>query len=99
MRYWKTMMAGGAAMLISVGSARAVEPVDGATAAAQQEISRYAKAGQPSDPAQAKPDAVNGDASGYVTRDELEKYSRALIERLDRERNAQVSAPTFNDFG
>jgi hypothetical protein len=99
MRNWKMMMVGGAAMLISVGSARAVEQVDGATASAQRATSWEAKGGGPSDPARAKADLANGDASGFVTRDELEKDIRALIERLERERNARFPAPTFTDAG
>ncbi len=93
------MMAGGAAMLISVGSARAVEQVDGATASARQATSWEAKGDAQSDPARAKMDLVNGEGSGFVTRDELEKSTRELIERLDRERNAGLSAPTFTDAG
>ena len=99
MRSWKMMMAGGVAMLISVGSARAIEQEDGATASAQGATSWEAKGGEPSDPAGAKADLANGDAAGFITRDELEKDTRALIERLDGERNAQLSAPTFTDAG
>lgn len=99
MRHWKTMMAAGAAMLISVGSARAVEQVDGATASAGREAIRDAKGGEAYDAVRAKGDAASRDGSGYVTGDELEKYSRELVERLDRERNARVSAPTFTDAG
>jgi hypothetical protein len=99
MRSWKMVMAGGAAMLISVGSARAVEQVDGATASAQQATSWEAKGGESSGAARAKTDLASGDAPGFVTHDELEKYTRELIERLDRERNAGLSAPTFTDAG
>jgi hypothetical protein len=96
MQHWKTMAAG-AAMLISVGSTHAVEQTDGGTASARWESIRDAKGAEAYDAARAKADVANRD--GYVTRDELEKYSRELIERLDRERNAQVSAPTFTDQG
>jgi len=99
MQHWKTMMAAGAAMLISVGSARAVEQMEGATASAQRATSWDAKGGEAYDAARAKADPANGDASGFVTRDELEQHTRALIERLDRERNARVAAPTFTDAG
>ena len=92
------MMAGGAAVLISVGSARAVEQVDGATAPARWATSGDAKGGELSGTVR-KADLPSGDASGFVTHDELEKYTRGLVERLDRERNAQVSAPTFTDAG
>ena len=73
--------------------------MDGATASAQQATCWEAKGGEPSDSAGAKADLVNGDASGFITRDELEKDTRALIEQLDRERNARVSAPKFTDAG
>jgi hypothetical protein len=99
MRSWKMMVAGGAAMLISVGSARAVEQVDGAAASAQRATSWGMEGGAPSDPARAKTDLVNGDASGFVTRDELKKETQALIDRLERERSARVPAPTFTDAG
>jgi hypothetical protein len=105
MRYWKKLVAGGAAMLVSVGSAyagqepSAVERVGGVTTSAGPEASWDAKGRAPSDPARAMPDAVSGDGSGFVTHDELEKDVRTLIERLERERNAQVPAPTFTDAG
>ena len=99
MRYWKMMAGVGAATLISAGSARAVEQVDGAATPVRQETSWAAQGGEPSESARAKTDGVNADASGYVTHDELEKYTREIIERLDRERTAQVSPPTFTDAG
>ena len=92
-------------MLISVGTARAgqepsgVPQMDGATTSARQETSWGARGGAPSDPARAKADAVSGDGSGFVTRDELEKDVKALIERIERERNERVPAPTFTDVG
>jgi hypothetical protein len=106
MRDWKKMMVAGAAMLMSVGSANAgqeqsaVERVEGATTSARQVASWDAKGRGPSDPARAKTDVTaSGDGSGYVTRDELEKYTREIIERFERARNAQVPAPTFTDAG
>ena len=72
MRYWKKMVAGGAAMLISTGAARACqEPsaveqeVRGMTAA-QQETSWNAKGGAPSDRARAKTDAAANGALGVA---------------------------------
>jgi hypothetical protein len=106
MRDWKKMVVAGAAMLMSVGSAyagqkpSAVGRVDGATTSAPQVTRWEAKESEPSDPARAKTDvAASGDGSGYVTRDELEKYTREIIERAERARNAQVPAPTFTDAG
>jgi hypothetical protein len=99
MRYWKMMVGVGAATLVSAGSARAVERVDGAATPERQETSWAAKGGEPPAPARAKTDGVNADASGYVTHDQLEEYTKEIIERLDRERNAQVSPPTFTDAG
>jgi hypothetical protein len=68
--------------------------------AGQQETSWSAKGGASLDPARAKTDAaVTGDGSGYVTHDELDKFSKQLIERVERARNAQTPPPTFNDAG
>ncbi len=106
MRYWKKMVAGGAAMLISAGAAHAgqepsaVEQSVRGMTSARQETSWDAKGGAPSDPARAKADAaVNGDGAGYVKHDELDKFSKDLIERIERERNAQTPTPTFTDAG
>jgi len=104
MRYWKKMAAGATAMLISVGAAHAgqepsaVEQADRSTASARQETSSSAKGGAPFDPTRAKIGAaVNGDGSGYVTHDELDKFSKELIERVERAWNAQTPQPTFTD--
>jgi len=93
-------------MVISVGTAHAgqeasaAEQADRAMTSTRQETSWNAKSGAPSDPARAKTDAVvNGDGSGYVTHDELDKFSKELIERVERERNAQTPEPTFTDHG
>jgi hypothetical protein len=106
MRDWKKMVAAGAAMLISVGPAyagqkpSALDRVDGTATSARQVTSWEAKGSELSDPARAKTDvAASGDGSGYVTRDELEKYTREIIERVERARIAQVPAPTFTDAG
>ncbi len=106
MRYWKKMVAGGAAMLISAGAAHAgqepsaVEQSVRGMTSARQETSWDAKGGAPSDPARAKADAaVNDVGAGYVTHDELDKFSKDLIERIERERNAQTPTPTFTDAG
>jgi len=106
MRYWKKMVAGGAAMMISAGAAHAgqapsaVPPDDRAMDAARQETNWGAKGGAPPDPARAKTGAaVTGDGSGYVTHDELDKFSKELIERVERAQKAQTPPPTFNDAG
>jgi hypothetical protein len=105
MRDWKKMMAVGAAMLISEGSAyagqnpSAVDRVDGTTSPARQVRSWDARGSGPSDPAQAKTVVANGDGSGYVTRNELEKFSREIVERVERARDGQVPTPTFTDAG
>jgi hypothetical protein len=106
MRYWKKMVAGGAAMLISAGAAHAgqepsaVEQSVRGMTAARQEMGWDAKGGAPYDPARTKTDAaVNGDGAGFVTHDELDRFSKELIERTERERNAQTPTPTFTDAG
>jgi hypothetical protein len=106
MRDWKKMIAAGATMLVSVGPAyagqksSAVDRVDGTATSSRQVTSWEAKSSEPSDPARANTDvAASSDGSGYVTRDELEKYTREMIERYERARNAQVPAPTFTDAG
>ena len=106
MRDWKKMVVAGAAVLMFAGSAyagqqpSAVDRLDGATTSAPQGTIWDAKGGVPTDPARAKTDvAASGDGSGYVTRDDLEKYTREIIERVERARNAQVPAPTFTDAG
>jgi hypothetical protein len=104
MRCGKKTVAGGAAMLISVGAARAgqeprVEPADRSMASARQETSENGKGGAPLDPARAKPGAaVNGDGSGYVTHDELDRFSKELIERVERARH-EPTPQTFTDAG
>ena len=106
MRDWKKMVAAGAAMLISVGPAyagqkpSALDRVDGTATSARQVPSWDAKGSEPADRAQARTDiAANGDGSGYVTHNELEKFSREIIEGVERARNAQAPAPTFTDAG
>jgi hypothetical protein len=106
MRYWKKMVAGGAAMLISAGAAYAgqasttAEQADRSMDAARQETGWNAKGGAPLDPARAKTGAAaTGDGSGYVTHDELDKFSKELIERVERARKAQTPPPTFTDAG
>jgi hypothetical protein len=106
MRYWKKMVAGSAAMMISAGAAKAgqapstVDQADRSMDAARQETTWNAKGGAPPDPARAKTGAaVTGDGSGYVTHDELDKFSKELIERVERARKAQTPPPTFTDAG
>jgi hypothetical protein len=106
MRCWKKMVAGGAATLISVGLAHAgqepstVEQADRSMASGRQETSWNAKDSAPFDPSRAKADAApDGDGSSYVTHDELDRFSRDLIERVERERNPPTPAPTFTDAG
>jgi hypothetical protein len=106
MRYGKKMVAGGAALLISAGVAHAgQEPstaveAERAMEAGRQETSWSANGGASLDPARTKTGAaVTGDGSGYVTHDELDKFSKELIERVDRARNAPTPPPTFTDAG
>ena len=106
MRDWKKMVVAGAAVLMFAGSAyagqkpSALDRVDGTATSARPVTSWEAKGSEPSDPARAKTDvAASGDGSGYVTRDELEKFSGEIIERVKRAQNAQVPAPTFTDAG
>lgn len=107
MRCWKKMVAGGAATLMFAGAAhageqpRAVEHADRATTtAAPLGASRNGEGGAPSDPAPARLDpAASGDGSGYVTHDELERFTRELIDRVARERATQTHEPTFTDAG
>ncbi len=107
MRLCRKMVVGGAAMLISAGAARAGrEPTAGgqadmATPAARQETSWSATGGARPDPARAKTDVgvTGGAAAGFVTHDELDRVSRQLLERVERDRNGQSAAPTFTDAG
>jgi hypothetical protein len=106
MRYWKKLVAGGAAMLISAGAAHAgqepsaVEQSLRGMTSTQQETSWDAKGGAASDPARVKADAaVKGIGAGYVTHDELDTFTKDLTERVERELNPPRPAPTFTDAG
>ncbi len=105
MRYWKKVVVGGAAMLISTGAAHAgQEPTAGqrdrGMNAPGQEASGDANGGAAPGAARARTGvAATGDAAGYVTHDELDKLSKQLIERVERARNGQSAAPTFTDAG
>lgn len=97
---YRLMMAAGAAALISIGSARAIEPVDGATVSAERkQPTRDEYGGEPSGAPRERAKGVNADVPDYVRHDELEKVAAALVRRLERERMAQVPAPTFTDAG
>lgn len=98
MRNWMTMMAVGAAMLIAAGSARAVERMDEAARPAGREMVRDARSVEPSHLARTGVDAMKTDRADLVTRDELDKELRALVDRLERERPTPPE-PTFTDAG
>jgi hypothetical protein len=99
-RMTRVMMAvGSAAVLFAAGSARAAEPTYEANASAKQESVRDARGGEPSAPAPTMREVVDGDRSGFVTHDELQKQTQAIYERLEREQNARNPTPTFTDAG
>src|SRR5690242_13671085 len=103
MRCWKMtktmVVAGSAAVLFAAGSARAAEATYDGTAWAKQSSMRDAREAEPSAPAQTMREVVDGDRSGFVTHDELQKQTQAIYERLEREQEAPNRAPTFTDAG
>jgi hypothetical protein len=60
---------------------------------------RDAREGEPPAPAQTPREVVDGDRSGFVTHDELQKQTQAIYERIEREQNARNHTPTFTDAG
>lgn len=42
---------------------------------------------------------MDADKSGYVTREEFMKFYESLFERLDRDKNQQITTPEFTDAG
>jgi Ca2+-binding EF-hand superfamily protein len=42
---------------------------------------------------------MDGDKSGFVTREEFMKFYEDLFDRLDKDKNQQVTAPEFTDAG
>jgi hypothetical protein len=106
MRSWKKMVVGGAALVISAGAAHAGQAptaggqADVAMSSARQETSWNATGGAASDPARTRTDvAATGFGAGYVTHDELDDAFKQVVERVERERNAQSAQPTFTDAG
>ena len=98
MRYWMTVMAGGAAMLIAAGSARAVERMDEAAGPAGRERVGDARSVETTHPPRTGMDGSKTDRADLVTRDALDEALRAVVDRLERER-PQPPEPTFTDAG
>ncbi len=89
--------------LAAVGAALVVLLVPAPSRAAAEDATKKEK--MPSYPAlmQMKPtDVMNmmdKDKTGYVTHEEFMKFYEALFQRLDRDKNQQLTAPEFTDRG
>jgi hypothetical protein len=95
------MMAAVAAVLMAVGSARAVDRVDGAAAPAGRKNADDVAIDRESRPAVTKMKPTDAtDRSGYITREEFMKYYGAVLDRIARDEKArQPPEPTFTDAG
>lgn len=91
--------------LASVGAALVVLLVPAPSRAAAEDAAKKEKQKMPSYPAlmQMKPEDVmnmmDKDKKGYVTHEEFMKFYEALFQRLDRDKNQQLTLPEFTDRG
>ncbi len=91
--------------LLACASGRTACAGDAPGRAAAEDAAKKEKQKMPSYPAlmQMKPEDVmnmmDKDKKGYVTHEEFMKFYEALFQRLDRDKNQQLTLPEFTDRG